>query len=58
MRGQIMQIILPNMLGDVVVDLAIRNQMNISFNHTSEDVSSWKLNVLIEPHEYNQLLNQ
>ena len=58
MRGQIMQVILPNMLGDVVVDLAIRNQMNISFNHTSEDVSSWKLNVLIEPHEYNQLLNQ
>lgn len=58
MRGQIMQVILPNMLGDVVVDLAIRNQMNISFNHTSEDVSSWKLNVLIEPYEYNQLLNQ
>lgn len=58
MRGQIMQVILPNMLGDVVVDLAIRNQMNISFNHTSEDVSSWKLNVLIEPSEYNQLLNQ
>lgn len=58
MRGQIMQVILPNMLGDVVVDLAIRNQMNISFDHTSEDVSSWKLNILIEPHEYNQLLNQ
>ena len=58
MRGQIMQVILPNMLGDFVVDLAIRNQMSISFNHTSEDVSSWKLNVLIEPHEYNQLLNQ
>lgn len=58
MRGQIMQVILPNMLGDVVVDLAIRNQMSISFNHTSEDVSSWSLNVLIEPHEYNQLLNQ
>lgn len=58
MRGQIMQVILPNMLGDFVVDLAIRNQMSISFNHTSEDVSSWSLNVLIEPHEYNQLLNQ
>ena len=58
MRGQIMQVILPNMLGDVVVDLAIRNQMNISFDHTSEDVSSWKLNILIKPHEYNQLLNQ
>ena len=58
MRGQIMQVILPNMLGDLVLDLAIRNQMNISFNHTSEDVSPWKLNVLIEPHEYNQLLNQ
>ena len=58
MRGQIMQVILPNMLGDVVVDLAIRNQMNISFNHTSEDVSSWKQNIIIKPHEYNQLLNQ
>ena len=58
MRGQIMQVILPNMLGDIAVDLAIRNQMSISFNHTSEDVSSWSLNVLIEPHEYNQLLNQ
>ena len=57
MRGQIMQVILPNILGDVVVDLAIRNQMNISFNHTSEDVSSWKQNIIIEPHEYNQLLN-
>ena len=58
MRGQIMQVILPNMLGDVVLDLAIRNQMNISFNHTSEDVSSWKQNIIIKPHEYNQLLNQ
>lgn len=58
MRGLIMQVVLPNMLGDCVVDLAIRNQMSISFNHTSEDVSSWSLNVLIEPHEYNQLLNQ
>ena len=58
MRGQIMQVILPNMLGDVVVDLAIRNQLNISFNHTSEDVSSWKQNIIIKPHEYNQLLNQ
>ena len=58
MRGQIMQVILPNMLGDIVVDLAIRNQMNISFNHTSEDVSSWKQNIIIKPHEYNQLLNQ
>ena len=58
MREQIMQVILPNMLGDFAVDLAIRNQMNISFDHTSEDVSSWSLNVLIEPHEYNQLLNQ
>lgn len=58
MRRQIMQVILPNMLGDFAVDLAIRNQMNISFDHTSEDVSSWSLNVLIEPHEYNQLLNQ
>ena len=58
MRGQIMQVILPNMLGDFVVDLAIRNQMSISFNHTSEDVSSGSLKVLKEPHEYNQHLNQ
>ena len=58
MRRQIMQVLLPNSLGDIVVDLAIRNQMNISFNHTSEDVSSWKQNIIIKPHEYNQLLNQ
>ena len=58
MRGQIMQVILPNMLGDIAVDLAIRNQINISFDHTSEDVNSWSLNVLIEPHEYNLLQNQ
>lgn len=53
-----MQTILPNILGDPSIDLAIRNQMNISFDHTSEDVSSWKVNILVEPSEYNQLLNQ
>lgn len=58
MKGQIMQVVLPNMLGDYVVALAIKNKMNISFDHTSEDVESWRLNVLIEPNDYNQILNQ
>ena len=58
MKEHIMQTILPNILGDPSIDLAIRNQMNISFDHTSEDVSSWKVNILVEPSEYNQLLNQ
>ena len=58
MREQILHFVLPGMLGDIPVELAIRNKMNISFDHTSEDISSWRLNVLIESHEYNQIFNQ
>ena len=55
-KRHIMQDILSN-VNDYAINLAVINNMNISFNYTSEDVSSWRLNVLIEPHEYNQILS-
>lgn len=58
LRGQIINVMLPNMLGDYPVLLAMLNQMNISFNHTSDDVASWKLDILIKPSDYKSLLTQ
>lgn len=58
LRGQIINVMLPNMLGDFPVLLAMLNQMNISFNHTSDDVASWKLDILIKPSDYKSLLTQ
>ena len=58
LRGQIINVMLPNMLGDYPVLLAMLNQMKISFNHTSDDVASWKLDILIKPSDYKSLLTQ
>ena len=49
---------LPVILDDCPVLLAMLNQMNISFNHTSDDVASWKLDILIKPSDYKSLLTQ
>jgi hypothetical protein len=58
MRGQIINVMLPKMLDDCPVLLAMLNQMNISFNHTSDDVASWNLDILIKPNDYKSLLTQ